>query len=167
MTKNRYNKKFISFVLILVPFTILLLILIGMFTGNINFVFLTKQSSVDSTLPLVLPFSDKIKSQLFSYYNTNYEYSACMDSYSDDLFNIRYISNYRNGTNVFVNSFYCSTTSQIHSHVNGDCSPSNKDILSWKNMVKQGVVIFYIQCAPNRVAVYTQENLGLGVEYEI
>lgn len=147
----------------------LLLILIGVATGYINFTFLTKQSSLsaNSDLPLVLPFSDDIKNQLHNYYNTNTEYSACMESYSDDLFNIRYINNYRNGTNNSVNSFFCTTTSQIHSHVSGYCSPSNEDVLSWKNMISQGVVVFYIQCAPNRIAVYTQENLGLGVVYEI
>lgn len=161
---NRENQMFglalfVSFLLVIVLF--------GFFFGFVKIIIPSHNSNFDSTLPLVLPMSDSVKLQLANYYSFDNEYAVCVDSKSDDLFDIVKVSGYIVGDDSSVDDVFCTSSGHLHSHINGDCSPSNSDILSWKGMVNHGVVIFYIQCAPNKFAVYTQENFGLGVTYEI
>jgi proteasome lid subunit RPN8/RPN11 len=170
----KYIRKLIKdtnkmFWLSMVPSGIILLLIFGLWNGNVV-VYIPhthNDSQYTPGVPVNLPFTNEVKNELAGYYNSSREYSVCLDSDANDLFNVTKISNFVTGDRDSVQVIPCAGTSYLHSHPIGSCAASNADVTIWRDMLKYGIVIYYIQCDKNKFVVYTQEDFGNGILYEV
>ena len=146
---------------------IFLILFLGLMFGYISVNL--PASSFNKYSGYTLELSDDVKSFLVKNYDEKIEHGACLNGSINNNYEffVSSISSYVTGTNnsVYIN---CYTMGHIHSHPKGHgCYASNGDILAWKDYVNNGVVLFLIQCSPNKFVVYTSEHLNMRYNYEI